>query len=86
MNYLSICILFVIFTASRASQFYYNRALSCVSVQLTDPALGTSRCLKWQEQTTIAMFSSYSSFCFSEGTYVMTAEGPKTMRNLGAED
>ena len=87
MRFVFIFILLALVQVHQANRFSYNRVLSCDNVTVIDSVNNISKCIKWSEETTIKYFyGNLFSYCFSEGTYVMTAEGPKAMRELGPED
>jgi len=72
MRLVSIFVLITLISHSLTADFYYSRSLNCISLQVTDQALGISKCMKWEEQTVISYLRNFLSYCFSENTHVMT--------------
>jgi hypothetical protein len=72
-------LLLLLFAVVYGDHFYYRRVLDCL---VSD----TRICTHWNESTSLAYSTYYTTYCLSEHTSVLTPDGPRSMRQLTIGD
>ena len=70
---MKIIILLALLSLAYADRFYYIRVLDCLKNN-------TKVCTQWNESTSLTYYTFYTTYCLSEHTYVLTPDGPRSMK------